>query len=279
VDTIDGATAVVTGAASGIGWQLTRQLLGEGARVVMADVEPDALEEAAAEARTLGEVLAVRVDVRDGASVDALAAQATAAFGVATLVFPNAGISVSGAIWDMTLDDWNWVLGVNLWGAIHTMRAFVPPLIASGLPGHVCFTGSLAGYLNQPGFGAYNTSKHGVTAIAETLAGDLREAGLPIGVTVVAPWFVNTKLAQSGRNRPRDLAEATPPGDLIRSIGARLAPMRSSAQDAEHIASLAIDAVKSNRFGVFPFEPSVPAVRERIDAVLDGRLTGFFSPN
>lgn len=278
MDTFEGTTAVVTGAASGIGWALTRRLLAEGARVVMADVETAALEQASGEAASLGEVLAVQVDVRDPTAIVELAARTEAAFGVAQLVFPNAGVSVSGALWEMTLDDWNWALGVNVMGVVNMVRTFVPRLIASGAPGHVCITGSLAGYLNQPGFGAYNASKHAVIAIAESLAGDLREAGHPIGVTVVAPWFVNTKLAQSGRNRPAGLADATVPGDLLRSVSSRLGAVKNTAQDPDTVANLTIDAVKAGKFSVFPFEPSKAAIRERFERVLAGEVMGFYLP-
>jgi len=278
VESIEGATAVVTGAASGIGLALTRRLLAEGARVVMADVEAAALDAAASEAGALGDVLGVVVDVRDSDAVDDLAQRTADAFGVAQLVFPNAGISVSGALWDMTRDDWNWVLGVNVLGVANMVRSFVAPLIASSRPGHVCITGSLAGYLNQAGFGAYNASKHAVIAIAETLAADLREASHPIGVTVVAPWLVNTKLGQSGRNRPGALGDATKPGDLLRSVSARLGAVKGTAQDADTVANLAVDAVKTGRFSVFPFEQSKDAIRERFENVLDGRVMGFYLP-
>lgn len=279
MDSIKGKTAVVTGAASGIGWALTEALLAEGARVVMADVEQAALDTAVADAASLGEVLAVRVDVRDAAELDDLAARTRDAFGVAQLVFPNAGISVSGAMWETTLDDWNWAFSVNVMGVANTIRAFVPPLIASGEPGHVCITGSLAGYMNQPGFGAYNASKHAVISIAETLAGDLRESGHPIGVTVLAPWFVHTKLGRSARNRPEALADATVPGELMRSVSARLGGIMDTAQQPDTIASMAIDAVKSGRFSVFPYEPSKAAVRERFERVLDGEIMGFYLPD
>jgi NAD(P)-dependent dehydrogenase (short-subunit alcohol dehydrogenase family) len=247
--------------------------------VVMADVEATALDQAASDASGLGEVLAVRVDVRDPAAIDDLAKRATDAFATPQLVFANAGIAVSGAIWDMTPDDWNWVLGVNVVGVANMVRSFVPKMIASGQPGHVCITGSLAGYMNQPGFGAYNASKHAAIAIAETLAGDLREAGHPIGVTVVAPWFVSTKLGQSGRNRPPELADATKSSSLMLSIRERLGALAATTQSPELVASLAVDAVKANRFSVFPLESSTEAVRERFECVLDGRVAGFYLPN
>ena len=272
-------TAVVTGAASGIGLALTRQLLAEGARVVMADVEQSALEAAAQEVAGRGDVLPVAVDVRDAAAVDALAGRTAEELGVAQFVFANAGVSVSGATWDMTADDWQWILGVNVLGVAHVVRSFVPPLIASGLPGNVCVTASVAGYLNQPGFGAYNATKHAVVGIAESLAADLREAGHPIDVTLLAPWFVRTKLAQAGRNRPAELADATPPTDFSKGISARLGAWGDTTQTAEQVADLALRAIESGRFAVFPYEPSREAVRARIESVLDGGIADFYLPS
>ena len=279
MDSFTGRTAVVTGAASGIGKALTLRLLGQGARVVMADVETDALQAAAREAGALGEVFPVVVDVAEPAAVDALAAETTQAFGVAHLIFANAGVSVSGATWDVTPDDWAWTLAVNVLGVAHLVRAFVPPLIASGEPGHVCITGSIAGFLNQPGFGAYNASKHAVVGIAETLATDLREAGHPIGVTLLAPWFVRTRLGQAARNRPAELGTPTPTGDFMASVSARLGTWSHTTQDPDEIAVLALDAIRSGRFAVFPYAPSTDAVRRRIDAVIAGDVLGIHLPD
>jgi NAD(P)-dependent dehydrogenase (short-subunit alcohol dehydrogenase family) len=276
---VQGATAVVTGAASGIGYALTEALLGAGARVVMADVEPGALQVAAEGAARLGEVLPVVTDVRDASAVEELADRAADALGVVQLVFANAGVSVSGATWDMTPDDWAWILGVNTLGVAHTVRSFVPRLLASGARGHVCITASVAGYMNQPGFGAYNASKHAVVAIAESLAADLREAGHPIGVTLLAPWFVRTRLAQAGRNRPADLADATPVTDFMRDVSARLGTWGDTTQQPDEVAALALDAVANGQFAVFPFAPSRAAVRDRIDAVLAGGIMDFYLPS
>lgn len=274
-----GRTAVVTGAASGIGLALTRRLLAAEARVVMADVEPAALDAAAADAAADGEVLPVVVDVRDPAAIDALAARTTEEFGVAQLVFANAGVSVSGATWDVTADDWQWVLGVNVLGVANMVRAFVPPLLASGRAGHVCITASVAGYVNQPGFGAYNASKAAVVGLAESLAADLREAGHPIGVTLLAPWFVRTRLAEAGRNRPADLADATPRSEFSRAISARLGTWSDTTQTPEHVAELALAAMEDGRFAVFPYEPSRDAVRARIESVLSGGIADFYLPS
>jgi NAD(P)-dependent dehydrogenase (short-subunit alcohol dehydrogenase family) len=270
---------VVTGAASGIGLALTKRLLADGARVVMADVEQGALDTAAAEVAPAGEVLPIAVDVRDAAAVDDLAARTARELGVAQHVFANAGISVSGATWDMTADDWQWILGVNVLGVAHVVRSFVPPLIASGLPGNVCITSSVAGYLNQPGFGAYNASKHAVVGIAESLAADLREAGYPISVTLLAPWFVRTKLAHAGRNRPSELSDATAPTAFSKGISAQLGAWGDTTQTADEVAELALAAIEDGRFAVFPYEPSRDAVRARIDAVLDGGIADFYLPS
>jgi NAD(P)-dependent dehydrogenase (short-subunit alcohol dehydrogenase family) len=274
-----GRTAVVTGAASGIGLALTKRLLGAGARVVMADVEQAAHDVSAAELAAEGEVLAITVDVRDPLAIDALAARTAEAFGVAQLIFPNAGVSVSGATWDVTADDWQWALGVNVLGVANMVRAFVPPLLASGQAGHVCITASVAGYVNQPGFGAYNASKAAVVGLAESLAADLREAGHPIGVTLLAPWFVRTQLANAGRNRPADLSDATPRTDFSAAISAKLGTWGDTTQTPEHVAELALAAIEEGRFAVFPYEPSRDAVRARIEAVLNGGIADFYLPS
>ena len=277
MESFAGVTAVVTGAASGIGRAITDQLLAAGAKVVMADVERTALDAAAAAAGEHGEVLAAVVDVRDPAALDELAVRTAAHFGgPARLVFANAGISVSGATWDMTADDWDWVLGVNVLGVANTVRAFLNPLLASGESGHVCITGSVAGYTNQPGFVAYNASKHAVTAIAETLAAELADAGHPVGVTLLAPWFVRTNIGQAARNRPADLTEVTPAGPLMQVVRERMAGMSNTVQDPATIARLALEAIAEGRFAVFTHEPSRAVVRARFEAVLAGGVLGAY---
>ena len=277
-----GRTAVVTGGASGIGLAITRRLLREGMRVALGDVEAGALDGAVASLTDefeAGSVIGVLTDVGDEASVVRLADAATAQLGPVRLVCANAGVTTSAATWESTADDWAWLWRVNVLGVVHCVRTFVPRLIADGEPAHVCITGSLAGYLNQPGFGAYNASKHAVTAIAETLAGDLVEAGHPIGVTILAPWFVQTQLATSARNRPSSLADAAPVSEFMQRIWAALAPTRWLSQTADEIADQLVDAIRDGRFSVFPFAPSVAAVRDRFEAVLDGRPLGLYVPN
>ena len=278
IDDLAGKTAIVTGAASGIGFELTKRMLRDGARVVMADIEAATLDASASEASELGEVLAVRTDVTDAAAVEAMAVRVDETFGAPQLVFANAGVSASGAAWESTLDDWQWLWSVNVNGALNCVRSFVPRMIATGGPGHVCITGSLAGYINQPGFAAYNASKAAVTALAETLAADLREAGHPIGVSVVAPWFVMTRLAQSARNRPAALHDTAPPSGFMRDVWAKLASMQDVALTAVDVADIVIDAVKAGRFAIFPYEPSRDALRARVDSLLGGDVLGLYLP-
>lgn len=279
VDPFADRVAVVTGAAGGIGRALARRLLERGARVVAADVEAAALAATTTELGTLGTVVPAVVDVRDPGALDALAARVAAEVGVATLIFANAGVSTSGPTWEITPDDWRWTLEVNVLGVAHTVRAFVPPLVASGRAGHVCITGSIAGFLAQPGFGAYNATKHAVTGLAETLATDLREAGHPIGVTLLAPWFVRTRLAESDRNRPADLAPATPRGEFMEAVGARLGGWRHTTQEPEEIADLALAAVADGRFTVFAYPPSADAARRRIETLVAGGIPGPYLPD
>ncbi len=277
MEIVAGSTAVVTGAASGIGRALTERLLGAGVRVVMADVEAAALDAAAAAQGSRGEVLPAVVDVRDAAALEAVAASAARHFGAPVqLVFANAGVSVSGATWDTTADDWEWILGVNVRGVANTVRAFLPPLLASGLPGHVCITGSVASYTNQPGFGAYNATKHAVAAFAETLAAELRLAEHPVGVTLLAPWFVSTNIARSDRNRPAELAATSAASELMRRVREHLGAMGGTAQDADATAAVALDAIRTGRFAAFTYEPSRQVVRNRFEAVLAGDVLGLY---
>jgi NAD(P)-dependent dehydrogenase (short-subunit alcohol dehydrogenase family) len=266
--------ALVTGAASGIGLALTKRLLAEGATVVMADIEAPVLEAAAAELRPLGTVWPAELDVTDAAAVESLAAEHPDV----TLLFPNAGVTASGAVWESTPQDWEWMWRVNVMGVAHCVRAFVPRMIASGRPGHVCITSSLAGYLNQPGFGAYNASKHAAASIAETLASDLHEAGHPIGVSVIAPWFVTTRLAQAARNRPAELGASSPPSDFMQLVWAKLGRMRDVAQTADDVASQVTDAITRDQFAIFPYEPSKDGVRLRFETLLAGGAAGIYLP-
>src|SRR5213596_3308077 len=205
-----GRTAVVTGGASGIGRALIQRFAREGANVVVADLDDAGMAAVAGEAQALGvKALAVRTDVADLAQVQALAARAFEAFGAVHVLCNNAGVAMWGGLESATHRDWQWVLGVNLWGVIHGVEAFVPRMIAQKEPGHIVNTASMAGLIASQGLGVYNTSKYAVVGLSETLHKDLRPHG--IGVSILCPMGVSTNIRTSERNRPVDLQNPSGP--------------------------------------------------------------------
>lgn len=278
---LEGKVAVVTGGASGIGRSVATRFAEAGMRVVLADVEPDALDAATADFRRAGHtVLGVRTDVSDGNSVDALAEATLAEFGGVHVLHNNAGVGVGGPVWTHTEQDWKWVLGVNLWGVIHGVRAFVPLMLEQGERAHVVNTASMAGLISVPFLGAYNVSKHGVVTLSETLFRDLDAAGADIGVSVLCPGLVATNIFESQRNRPDELSDENSAAGLasllagsgtgvsadaaIGSFGTILSP--------EQVAADVHDAVVNDRFYILTHpEPAHALVQARADDILGGR--------
>jgi NAD(P)-dependent dehydrogenase (short-subunit alcohol dehydrogenase family) len=201
---LNGKVAVVTGGASGIGKGIATRLLAEGARVVIADIQRDALEAAAADLGTD----AVQTDVSDPASVQALAAAVLDRHGAVHVVCNNAGIGPLAPVADLTLDDWRWMLGVNLWGVIHGIHTFLPILKANPEGGHIVNTASMAGLAGTPRLGAYTAAKFGVVGLTEVLAAELAADGSRVGVSVLCPGTVHTNIGTSSRNRPERLPDA-----------------------------------------------------------------------
>lgn len=200
---LDGKVAVVTGGASGIGRGIARQLTREGAKVVIADIEEGALKQAATE---LG-ATPVPTDVSDPASVQSLAKEVIAQFGTVHVVCNNAGIGPMALVSDLTLDDWRWMVGVNLWGVIHGIHTFLPILKDNPDGGHIVNTASMAGLDPPPRLGAYATCKFGVVGLTEVLAQELEAEGSKVGVSVLCPGTVRTNIGYSSRNRPAHLAD------------------------------------------------------------------------
>ncbi len=249
-----GKVAVVTGAASGIGRALARTLGREGMRIVVADVDEAGL------AGTIEglEAVAVGTDVSDLAQVQKLADAAYRAFGAVHVLCNNAGVAVWGGLETATHRDWQWVLGVNLWGVIHGIEAFVPRMIAQNGEGHVVNTASMAGLIASQGLGVYNTSKYAVVGLSETLAKDLRPYG--IGVSVLCPMGVATRIRDSGRNRPAALRnEVAATAAPVELIGRTLSP--------EPVARMVVHAIRDNRLYVIPHEESLEAVRKRFQRI------------
>lgn len=247
-----GKVAVVTGAASGIGLALANALGARGCSVVLADIDQSALDAAAAEVGAHGvETLTVVTDVSKVEQVEALAAATIERFGAVHVVCNNAGVGGAGDPWIGPLETWEWVMGVNFWGVVHGVRAFLPHIVMSG-GGHIVNTASIAGVF--PGMTAppYDASKHAVVAITEDLFTSLREAAMPIGVSCLCPGWVRTGIGDSDRNWPEEL------GDLpARDAGGEVArkyltrALDEGMQPAA-VADLVLEAVTSDRFWVFP---------------------------
>jgi NAD(P)-dependent dehydrogenase (short-subunit alcohol dehydrogenase family) len=277
MDDLEGKVAVVTGAASGIGAALAEAFAAAGGSVVLADVETGSLEETAARiAATGAPVEAVLTDVSDAASVDALAKATVARFGQVDILCNNAGVSTFNTFDDQTLDDWRWVIDVNLWGVVHGVHAFLPIMKAQGTPGHIVNTASIAGLLSGlPFLSPYSATKVAVVSISETLRIELAMAASPIGVSVLVPSSVDTRVVDAERNRPVALAPET---RTDAAEGFRLAVKDSFTGDAgktpAEVAAIVLDAIRTNRFWVITHEGERASLQRRFDDILSGAPEG-----
>jgi NAD(P)-dependent dehydrogenase (short-subunit alcohol dehydrogenase family) len=266
VEDLEGRVAVVTGGASGIGLALARRFASEGMRVVVGDVEAPALEAAVADLRASGaQVEGVVTDVRDAAQVQALAEAAVARYGAIHVACNNAGVGAGGLSWETPLETWQWVLGVDLWGVIHGIRSFVPVLLAQD-EGHLVNTASVAGLVAAPFMGPYNASKHAVVALSETLYHELAAVAPHVGVSVVCPGWVATRIADSERNRPAELS--APPEPAAGAMADVLRGLLASGIPPEAVADHVVAAVRARRFWVLTHDDEsdfwVDAVRRRL---------------
>jgi NAD(P)-dependent dehydrogenase (short-subunit alcohol dehydrogenase family) len=273
-----GGTAVITGAGSGFGLETSRIAARLGMNVVMADVQADALERAAAEIELLGaKVLAQRLDISKAAQVEALGRAVESRFGAPNIVFNNAGVGAGGLIWENTLADWEWVMGVNVMGVVHGLRAFTPMMLAAaaedpGYEGHIVNTASMAGLINAPNMGVYNASKHAVVAISETLYQDLRLVTDQIGASVLCPFFVPTGITESQRNRPGELITDDKPtrSQLIGKAMTERAVGRGKVSAAE-VAQFVFDAIEADRFYIYSHPKSLASVQTRLEDIMQAR--------
>jgi NAD(P)-dependent dehydrogenase (short-subunit alcohol dehydrogenase family) len=265
--------AVITGAGSGFGREFARIGAARGMKLALADIEANALSAVADELRAQGaEILTERLDVSDGAAMERFADAVFAQFGAAHLVFNNAGVGSGGLIWENTVADWEWVLGVNLWGVIHGVRCFVPRMIAGGDEGHIVNTASVAGLLSAQTMGVYNVSKHGVVTLSETLFQDLRIAGSKLGVTVLCPAFVDTGIKDAGRNRPEALRNTAPPtaSQMAAEAQSRKA-VTSGRITAAEVAAKTFAAIEANQFYCLTHQRIMGAVQQRLEDIVQGQ--------
>ncbi len=266
--------AVVTGAASGIGHALAEKSAQEGMKVVLADVEERALKQAEEELKaSSAEVLAVRTDVSQARDVERLAQQAFATYGAVHLLFNNAGVAAGTTVWESSLADWQWVLGVNLWGVIYGTRSFVPRMLEQDTEGHIVNTASIAGLASGPG-GIYAVTKHGVVALSETLYHELALRGAKIKVSVLCPGFVNTRIMDAARNRPAELQNDPAEGKVSPQEETMLQFMRQAIQAGmppHQVADIVFKAIRDETFYILPHPEWKEAIRARMEAILQER--------
>lgn len=274
---LTGKVAVVTGAASGIGRELAFACAREGMRLVLADLDRAGLDTTIARLPPAGTAaspaaapLAVACDVSKPNSVEQLATFAFDACGDVHLLFNNAGVAVSGPVWAATIEDWQWSLGVNLMGVVHGLRSFVPRMLERAQDGHIVNTASVAGFISVPGSAVYCATKHAVVTVSECLLHDLALAKSRIAVSVLAPAFVDTGIADCARNRPAALAATNP---LAAPFEARMRrATRSGRLTAADVARLTIEGVKEDRFYILTHPAILPSIDTRAREILGGRL-------
>jgi NAD(P)-dependent dehydrogenase (short-subunit alcohol dehydrogenase family) len=268
----DGRVAVVTGAASGIGFALAEKAAQEGMKVVLADVEEKALDGAVQKLRRQEfDVIGVLTDVSKAESVEALARKTLGIYGGVHLVFNNAGVAGAGgatAIWDATPRDWQWVFGVNFWGVVNGVRAFLPGMIERGEEGHIVNTGSVAGLL--PGSGIYGVTKHAVVSFSEAIFSQLTMLQAKVGVSVLCPGWVNTNILTSYRNRPEELKNEGPPPDPAAFTGPG-AQAIASGMAPSRVAEIVFDAIREGRFYILTHNDFDDAIQYRFDNIMNRR--------
>lgn len=266
--------AVITGGASGLGLEIARLAAKKGMKLVLSDIEERALKAAELEFTAQNvEVLAVRTNVAIAEDVELLAEKTMARFGAVHLLFNNAGVALNKTAWETTIADWEWVLGVDLWGVIHGIRVFTPIMLKQDSPSHIINTSSVAGMLSTQGMAAYNVAKHGVVTLSETLYHDLKKRGANIDVSVLCPAWVNTGIWDSARNRPNELqndVEQKSDDDIELEESARHA-VQSGKVTAPMVAELVFAAIEANQFYILTHPKIKKWIGLRVEDILQDR--------
>jgi NAD(P)-dependent dehydrogenase (short-subunit alcohol dehydrogenase family) len=270
--------AVVTGAASGIGYGLAERCAQEGMKVVLAGINEDTLKKAENDIKKTGATtLVVKTDVSKAADIEALAKITLDAFGAVHLLFNNAGVLVLSTTWESTLADWQWVMGVNLWGVIHGIHFFVPLMIKQGTECHIINTASSAGLMVTAKGGNYAVSKHAVVALSETLYLEMEESGYNIGVSVLCPWAVKSNMLESEHNRPLTLMNK--PGEGLNMSDPKvqtstqfLKQLHEDGMLPQQVANIVFEAIKENKFYIFPSAGMFkPMIKTHLEDILQQR--------
>ena len=276
ISDFQGKTAVLTGAGSGFGLECARIGAKLGMNLVLVDVQQDALDKAQAELEAAGApVLARKVDVSSAGQMEALAQAVQQRFGAPHFVFNNAGVGSGGLIWENSVKDWEWVLGVNVWGVIHGVRLFTPMMLAAAKAdpayrGHIVNTASMAGLLTPPNMGIYNVSKHAVVSLSETLYQDLKLVTDQVGASVLCPYFVPTGISQSHRNKPAGLADEKPTQSQLIGQAMSDKAVSSGKITAAQVAEMVFHAMRHDQFYIYSHPKALGNAQSRFDAIVAG---------
>ncbi|HUR41944.1 MAG TPA: SDR family NAD(P)-dependent oxidoreductase [Verrucomicrobiae bacterium] len=266
---LKGKVAVITGAASGFGRELAILCAAEGMKLSLTDVDDKGLAGTVALLPSDAQVITSKCDVGKAEQVEAVAKQTYDKFGAAHLIFNNAGVAVAGPTWTTTLEEWKWVLDVNLMGVVHGIRSFVPRMLEAKTEGHIVNTASVAGLLSVPASSIYCVTKHGVVTMSEVLYHELQMYKASIGVSVLCPAFVNTGIADSERNRPAELSAKNPMAAPFEAQVKKAT--RSGKLTATDVARITLDGVKASRFYIFTHPKIKGSIETRMRDILDDR--------
>ena len=270
-------TAVLTGAGSGFGLECARIGARLGMNLVLVDVQQDALDAASAEVKAAGaDLLSFKLDVSSAEQMEAMGHAVFERFGAPHFVFNNAGVGSGGLIWENSVADWEWVLGVNVMGVVHGVRIFTPMMLEAAAKdpawqGHIVNTASMAGLLNPPNMGVYNVSKHAVVSLSETLYQDLQLVTNQIGASVLCPFFVATGISKSHRNRPAGLRADKPTKSQIIQQAMTGKAVGSGKVSAADVAQRVFDAISKNQFYIYSHPKAIHSVQTRLEDILQAR--------
>ena len=276
ISNFKGKVAVLTGAGSGFGLECAKIGAQLGMKLVLVDVQKDALDASQAQMQALGaEVMARLVDVSKEGQMQALANDVQQKFGAPHFVFNNAGVGAGGLVWENTVADWEWLLGVNLWGVVHGVRLFTPMMLEAAskdpeFQGHIVNTASMAGLLTPPNMGIYNVTKHAVVALTETLYQDLKLVSDQISASVLCPYFVPTGISQSHRNRPSQLKADKPTKSQLIGQAMSDKAVGSGKVSAADVAKMVFDAIEQDQFYIYSHPKALGNVQHRMEAIVQG---------